>query len=421
MHYAEWLTAQSQILKSARQDEALRAITAELGNVRAMWRWAVQQQDVAMVRQATETLHWFYEVCGWNAEGRAMFGAAAEALRPLVEDGSSATERLRATYWLLVTLEGWHTIRSDPATGIPRLFAGLEGQRTAGDPWALALCLVTVAYVQIFVSAYESAQAMLDEAEVISERSRYTWVLSVARVVRGVLETLRSDPETARRHLHAALVTARAVGDPRHVSLTLNYLGLTALSLGQHDEAERVCQECLAIAQPHQDRYQTSLALQSLGRVAIARGRHEEAEALIDESLAIAREMGDHWLEAQALGYLGQLAMARGDGARARVHRRSALRVASTVPQPIALDALAALADLELATQPDAALTALAYVRQHPLSRPAARALAEQHWRDVWRELPAERCIAAETAAKSFPPETPAALLALFGRENAAR
>jgi predicted ATPase/DNA-binding XRE family transcriptional regulator len=420
-YYARWLAGQDGILKSARQREAQQAIAAEMGNVRAMWRWAVQEPDVAMVRQAAETLHWFYEVCGWNAEGRAMFSAAAEALRVHAESASSPSDDARVTYWLLVSLEGWYTIRSNPAEGLPRLYAGLEGQRTTGDPLSLAYCLVRTAYVQIFIGAYASAEALLDETEAICEEGGYIWLLSVARVVRGVLETLRSDPETARRFLHAALATAREVGDPRHVSLTLNYLALAALSLGQADEAERVCAEALAIAQAHADRFQTSLALQSLGRVALARGGYEEAEALIDEGRAIAREIGDHWLEAQALGYLGQLAMARGDAAAARAHHRSALQEASSVPQPIALDALAVLADLELAAMPDAALTALAYVRQHPLSRPAARALAEQRWRDVWRELPAERCVAAETAAKSFPPDRPAALLALFGREIAPR
>jgi hypothetical protein len=115
------------------------------------------------------------------------------------------------------------------------------------------------------------------------------------------------------------------------------------------------------------------------------------------------------------------LASERGDTAGACTYRREAVQVAGAAPQPIALDELAAFADLELATQPDAALTALAYVRQHPLSRPAARAIAEQRWRDVWRLLPAERCVAAETAATSFLHDQPAALLALFGRESAAR
>ena len=414
VYYAAWLAGQNDILKSARQSEALRAITAEMGNIRAMWRWATDHQDATLLRQAFETLQWFYEVSGWNTEAATMSGAGAAALRSLAEDRTAA-DAIRSTYWLLVTLEGWYLSRSDPVAGVPRLYAGLEGQRTTHDRWALALSLLTVGYVQIFVGQFASAQAMLEESVALSLEDGYTWILGVDKVVRGMLETLRSDPETARSYLHDALVTARAIGDPRLISLALNYLGLAALSLGQTGEAERVCQEALPIAQQHQDNYQASLALQSLGRVALARGAYPEAEALINHGLAIAREMSDSWLEAQALGYLGQLAGTRGDLANARAHRRAALSAAGSAPQPIALDALAALADLELDTQTDASLAALAYVRHHPLSRPAVRAIAEQRWRDVWRQLPAERCLAAETAAKFFPSDQPAALLALFG------
>jgi predicted ATPase len=415
IYYAEWLIAQDRVLKSAGQRDALRAITVEIGNVRTTWRWAVQQRDAQMLRRLVETFHWFYEVRGWYSEGMAMFGAGAEALRPLAEQGDSASDNIRAAYWLLVNLEGWHAVRSNPVVGLPRLHAGLEGQRHSGDSSALALCLVTMAYVQVFVGDYPNAQALLDEAEVVASAAGSTWLLSVGRVVRGVLETLRSDPQTAQRYLQEALVTARAVGDPRHITLTLNYLGLAALSLGHVDAAERVCQEGLAIAQQHQDSFQTSLALQVLGRVALARSAYHECEALLERGLVIAREMGDHWLEAQALGYLAQLAVARGDDTSARVHQRAAVHTAAAAPQPIALDELAALAELELERQPDAALTALAYVRQHPLSREPARRRAQQHWCDIGRQFPDDRCQAAEAVAHSFPQNQPAALLTLFG------
>jgi tetratricopeptide (TPR) repeat protein len=329
-----------------------------------------------------------------------------------VREGADA--ETRAVYWLLVFLEGWHAVRVDPAFAIPRLQAGLEGQRHTGDAWALALSLAGTGFVRLFAGDYGGAQAALDEGYTIAEVHGYAWLRSMLLVLRGVLEALRSDPETARQHLHRALIAARGVGDPRHVSLTLSYLGLAALSLGQYTEVERVCREALAIAQEHQDRFQTCQALQSLGRVAVARGAYADGEALLDEGLAIAREINDRWLEAQALGFLAQLAIATGNHAEARTLQLAAVQAAAAAPQPIALDELTALAELQLTIQPDAALTVLAYVRQHPLSRPAARKRAERYWRDIWRQLPADRCLAAEAAMRSFPQDQPTALLALF-------
>jgi tetratricopeptide (TPR) repeat protein len=267
-----------------------------------------------------------------------------------------------------------------------------------------------LAYLQIFAGDYTSAEQLLEEALALAQAVDNAWARSVALVVRGVLETLRSDAATARQHLNRALAVARAVGDPRHVTLTLNYFGVTALNLGQLDEAERACREALTIAAEHQDRFQMSLSLQSLGRVALLRGDHAESEWLLHESLSIARDISDRWLEAQALGRLGMLASARGNRVRARQFHRAAVATAAAAPLPIALDELAALAEFELADQPGAALTALAYVQSHPLTRPAARA----RWHAVLSCSSAEQHADADAAAKGLTAQSPSALLALF-------
>jgi hypothetical protein len=228
-----------------------------------------------------------------------------------------------------------------------------------------------------------------------------------------VLETLRSDAVTARRHLSDALAIARQVGDPRHVSLTLNYFGLAALNLGQLAEAERACSESLTIGAGNRDRFQMSLALQSLGRVALARGDHAECAWLLKEGLEIARSMGDRWLEAQALGYLGELAESTGELALARAQRRAAVATAALAPLPIALNELAGLARLELERMPAAALAALAFVRSHPLTQPSTAERADRDWAAAERARPAALPAASETA-RAFAPDRPAALLGLF-------
>ena len=151
-----------------------------------------------------------------------------------------------------------------------------------------------------------------------------------------------------------------------------------------------------------------SLALQTLGRVALQRGDYAESEWLLNESLSIARDIRDRWLEAQALGRLGMLASARGNRTRARKLHRGAVMAAVAAPLPIALDELAALAEFELGDQPGAALAALAYVQNHPLAQPAARARAAQHI------AVAEQRADAEALARSFALEQPSALLSLF-------
>jgi predicted ATPase/transcriptional regulator with XRE-family HTH domain len=413
-YYAEWLARQEPILKSAQQKTALHAITVEIDNLRAAWRWGCAQHHTALLRRMTLALHWFCEVRGWHAEGAVMFAQACAAIRPLGED-NSAPATMQADYWLLVSMDGWYALRRDPVYALDRLQAAMDAQRQLDDREAQVNCAYGLGYLKIFLGDYADAQALLEEARDGAIANDNRWSLSVALVVRGILEVLRSDAATARKHLDTALIAARAAGDPRHISLALNYVGLTALDLGQLDQAEQACRECMTIAAGNQDRYQIGLVLQSLGRVALARGDYAESEWLLNESLATARAIDDRWLEAQALGCLGALAAALGNYTRARDQHRSAVAAAAAAPLPIALDELAALAAIELDTQPDPALVALAYVRQHPMARPSTRASAQERQLAAQPAYSAEQLRAIEQRARAYSAEHPTALLALFG------
>jgi predicted ATPase len=412
-YYADWLARQEPTLKSAQQKVALHAITVEIDNLRSAWRWACGQRDAALLRQMTLALHWFCEVRGWHDEGAVMFALASAAIRPLAED-RNAPATVQADYWLLVSMDGWYALRRDPVYALERLQAAMDAQRQLDDLAARVECAYGLAYLKIFLGEYTYAQALLEEARDGATAIGNRWSLSVALVVRGILEVLRSDATTARRHLHTALLAARDSGDPRHISLALNYFGLAALSLGQLDQAERACRECMTIAAGNQDRYQIGLVLQSLGRVALARNDYAESEWLFNEALATARAIGDRWLEAQALGCLGALAVALGNYPRARERHRAAVAAAAGAPLPIALDELAALANLELNKQPEAALTALAYVWQHPLARPSTRANAQERQHATQHMLSSEQLNTIEENARAYSSEYPTALLALF-------
>jgi hypothetical protein len=105
-------------------------------------------------------------------------------------------------------------------------------------------------------------------------------------------------------------------------------------------------------------------------------------------------------------------------GAFAESERRqshhAAVTATAAVPLPNALDELAALIQFELHEQPEAALTALAYLLQHPLTRPAIRAQLRECWQKAQETFPAELLAASEAAAQAFATQPPVALLSCF-------
>jgi tetratricopeptide (TPR) repeat protein len=411
--YAAWVAQQEPLLKSAQQKQTVWALVTEIDNIRAAWQWACDQRDARVLLSMFFTLDWFYELRGWNVEATALFAQGNAALHPLALLPAAPNE-VQTCYWLLVAREGWHTQRRDPAFAARRMQEGIRALRQVNRLGGLAHVIKGQAYLQIFTGDYTGAEESLAEGLALAEQINNPWACAAVLVIRGILETLRSDTATAQHHLQQALTAARMVGDPRLVALTLNYVGVTALMLDHLDEAEQACRECLALAAENQDRFQTSLGLQTLGRIALQRGDFFESERLLTESLAIAREIGDRWLEAQALGRLGTLANTQGDRMQARQLHYAAVTATAAVPLPNALDELAALIQFELDEQPEAALTALAYLLQHPLTRPAIRAQLRECWQKAQATFPAELLAASEAAAQTFATQPPVALLSCF-------
>lgn len=408
-YYATWVAEQDAALKSATQKQALQAISGEIDNIRAAWNWACRTADEALIGRMALTLDWFYELRGWHTEGIVAFSEGAAALE--APPGETPTVERQRVYWLLVGRVGWHRLRHDPAGASQQQQQAVDHLRTLGDPDALLRCLTGLAYLQMFAGDYVASEALLHEAVELALANSDRWGHSVALVVRGTLEVLRSDARTAQSHMHAALVAARACGDPRHITHALSYLSITALSLGQIDGAESYCREGLTLAAEHQDRFQMGLMLQLLGQVALARGDLAECAWLLDEGLALARAIDDRWLEAQALGLQGALAQQQGDEQRARKRLYEAVAAATAVPAPIALDLLHQLAAQTLTTDPAATLTLLAYIDRHPLTRPATRRAVGELRQAAAPRLAAEQRATAEQTAGMIPLELPAAAI----------
>jgi predicted ATPase/DNA-binding XRE family transcriptional regulator len=410
--YANFLANQEAEIKSARQRAGLQAINTELDNVRAAWHYAVSNRRADLLWPMMRTLDWFCEIRGTNDECRELFRQGHKALEPLVALADTP-DSTRALYWWLFGLEGWHMVRRDPNQGIAQVLQAVAEQRKLGESYISLNTLCSIGYVFAFAGQYETGIAAAEEARDLAITYNQPWVLSVALIVRAVIEVQRNELVAAQDFLNTALEQARAVGDPRHINLVLFNLGLVALLLGQFEEAERYSRDTLLIALENQDRFQTALALQSLGRVALARGSFEVSDWLLNDSLRIAQEIGDIGMVAQNHGHLAQLAAAAGDHSLARQQHQKAV-LAAAAPLTTPLEQLALFATFVHQEQPAAALTVLLYIRDHQMSNPATRALATRLANELEAALASEERETAIARAASYAEKEPRALLGLL-------
>jgi hypothetical protein len=90
---AQFLATQRTELEAAKQQEALRAIHAEIENVRAAWQWLLAHLQTAQsglaqiaeqVSQGLDSLFHFYDMRSWFQEGETIFGQLAQGLSTVI-------------------------------------------------------------------------------------------------------------------------------------------------------------------------------------------------------------------------------------------------------------------------------------------------------------------------------------------------
>ncbi|WP_225827594.1 BTAD domain-containing putative transcriptional regulator [Streptomyces naphthomycinicus] len=171
-----------------------------------------------------------------------------------------------------------HLGRRDPAAAEDAFGRALEGFRSLGDRWGIALALDTLAGVAGARGDRTRAVALTDEALVLTERLGALEDSADLLVNRGD-HLAGDDPAGARTAYANAAALARRAGSPSSLAAALRGLGDMALEEGDLAEAERLYTEALERIDPHWIR---SLGprvrtLVGLGRVAAARSHPAEA------------------------------------------------------------------------------------------------------------------------------------------------
>jgi predicted ATPase/DNA-binding SARP family transcriptional activator len=308
-YYLDFLRRRETALTGRDQRTALAEIAAEIGNIRAAWKWATARARVDEIAGAAHGLWLFYTTRGWVWEGAAAFGGV---VAELADRGESA--------------------EVDPA---------------ARD-LALGAALTRLGSYRARLGKYDEARMLLGESTALLRGLDAPRELGLALNFLALVAHAEGDYDGEQAILAESLVQFRAVDDAWGAGYSLNDLGMVAHLRGDEAEAARLSGESLAIFRQIGDLRGQGLALNNLGVVAVHRGENAEAERLHRASLALRRETEDQWGIASSLVQLGSLARLEGKVNEAETSLREALRTAlDGEVQPVALEALVELAELK--------------------------------------------------------------------------
>ncbi|MFE4016091.1 hypothetical protein ACFXPZ_01385 [Streptomyces sp. NPDC059101] len=186
-----------------------------------------------------------------------------------------------------------HLGRRDPDAAEDAFGQALEGFRTLGDRWGMALALDTLAGTAGARGDRTREVALTDEALVLTERLGALEDSADLLVNRGD-HLAGADAAGARTAYANAAALARRAGSSTYLAAALRGLGDIALEEGDLAAAERLYSEALERIDPH---WIKSLGprvrtLIGLGRVAAARSHHTEARKHYRQAAEVADTVG---------------------------------------------------------------------------------------------------------------------------------
>jgi tetratricopeptide (TPR) repeat protein len=322
-------------MKGAGHKEALAAITSDIDNVRAAWRWAVNQNHQTLIGPALEPLCLFYEVPGWFLEGEDIFGRTVAKLKlhstmkQTPKEGASVPE---PSIFLgrVLTYLGWFQIRLGRLGKAETTFQdSLALLRPAGrvTQRETAFCLFLFGFCRTLQGKLSQANSLLEESVTHFDETGDLWGQGLSRQTYAQAIFALGQYAEAERFAKESITSFNQIGERRVVLYNLSTLGRIAHARGKYGEAESFHQECLTHRSELGDRPGLAYTLNDLGDVAQQQGRLVRAEQYYRQSMAIAEEIGLRSATTSALWGLGNLAEGVGDYAAAQRYYEQSMSV----------------------------------------------------------------------------------------------
>ncbi|WP_019634126.1 ATP-binding protein [Actinomadura atramentaria] len=224
---------------------------------------------------------------------------------------------------------------------------GLAAARADGDRTAEAKMLNRTGLARRAAGSLDAAAGDFRAASVIwAELGNRSRTAGADRRL-GWVEYDRGDLAAAHARFAAAAEAYRALGEPRHVALTLCDVATALIAGGSADGAVAALDEAAALLEDHDDAYNRARVLTLLAQARAAGGDPAAARDLAARACAAMRALGSAAGEAEALEVAGDLEARDGRTAAARNLYRRARAVL------VAAGASTRTVDLRLAGLPD--------------------------------------------------------------------
>lgn len=372
-YFTALLDRQQDALQSKQQKQILGEVIADLENIRAAWRQAIDQQEIAILESVLDPLATVYELRAWFHEGETVFSHALTCCQQW-----EVTARRVLEGKLLARLGFFSHRLGKYAAAHQYLEQSYQLLQTANAPQAVIYTLNNLAEIARITGDYEQSERWLNESITLGRAHSAQLLLARALNILGVLQGARGEYTTAQQLFYEGLAMYEKLEDPLGIAKIMNNLGILAFFAEDYPAARNFYHRSLTINRDLGHDYDAAVALSNLGLVAQKQDNLPEAIEIFQESLVLQRKIGYELGVGLTLNMLGEAWFELEQITEAQNAYHEVLQLARKIHStPLALAGLASIA--QLAARRGAWLDATriaTLVQQHPASEQETRAKA---------------------------------------------
>jgi non-specific serine/threonine protein kinase len=265
------------------QERWLRAIEAELPNIRAAHRWLREAGDLERGLRLAGAVGWVWSSSGYFREGQALFAdlvadpAAGAFPAPLSKALTSAAD-----------IESW---LGNPRQAENLYLQALALARAGNDRERVVALVRGLGTIALDRDDLDRAERLLTEARDLAERAGQPWGVAAAVNLLGVAAVGRGDGRRAMALHEAAREGWRALGDSGHEAVALSSGGLAAVVAGDIRRAAAAYADAMAMVM-EDDEVGLARILMGAGGIAAAVGDFDRAARLFAAAGAAEARQG---------------------------------------------------------------------------------------------------------------------------------
>jgi len=287
-YYANFMQKKWDQIRSPKHIPAVAEIVVDIENVRAAWRYYLDEQNASQLRKFVHAFMMVYWIQGWFRGAIELFAGAVDALARAESDANVQAVRAAAMGHL----------------GFFMTFVGLvdEGYKLTRESIEMLERFeypieLAHAYHSMTLAAYyldrptEEKEAALHYLK-IAEASNDNWLSAYGLWLVSLAEFREENYTESKRYVEASLKLSNEIENT--ISLALCYTSLGGLAIHYRDfpDAKKYFARCFQLSKKLGFRWLSSNAIKYLGQIALSTGDLDEAHKHLTQSLKIAYDLG---------------------------------------------------------------------------------------------------------------------------------